>query len=104
MKHHKVKKESGDFSTLAGAIFIATGAIRSECFKKKLFGLPSSQSGLVKRIKAGMILFLFDYDKRMLFGVFEATSDGTMNIMPNAFASSGMKFPAQVVACNLNYH
>ncbi|KAJ7948956.1 DCD (Development and Cell Death) domain-like protein [Quillaja saponaria] len=43
-----------------------------------------------------MILFLFEYEKRKLYGVFEAISDGDINIDPHAYASSGRQYPAQV--------
>ncbi|GMH26040.1 hypothetical protein Nepgr_027883 [Nepenthes gracilis] len=56
----------------------------------------ASCSGFVKQVKAGMILFLFEYEKRELYGVYQACTDGAMNQSPNAFSSSKKKFPAQV--------
>ncbi|XP_078427555.1 uncharacterized protein LOC144700048 [Wolffia australiana] len=91
-----------------GAIFMSNRATKEECFRRKLFGLPSSHAGLVKKIKAGMILFLFEYDKRYLYGIFEATSDGSTNIVPSAFVKSGKSFAAQArfrtisLCCPLN--
>lgn len=79
-----------------GAIFMSNIATKRECFKRKIFGLPSAQVNFVKRVKAGMLLFLFEFERRELFGVFRATSDGAINIMPHAFSSSGKQFPAQV--------
>lgn len=46
------------------------------------------------RVAPGTKLFLYNYRERELSGVFEATSYGDMNIMPDAF--SGF-FPAQVL-------
>ncbi|XWS42700.1 hypothetical protein CRYUN_Cryun16bG0036700 [Craigia yunnanensis] len=43
-----------------------------------------------------MVLFLFEYEKREFYGVFKATTDGELNIIPYAYSSSGKKFPAQV--------
>nr|KYP58930.1 hypothetical protein KK1_014352 [Cajanus cajan] len=43
-----------------------------------------------------MILFLFEYEKRQLHGVFKASCDGAINIVPNAFAAVGKQYPAQV--------
>lgn len=43
-----------------------------------------------------MFLFLFDTDDRKMYGVFGATSNGGMNIVPEAFSSSGNTYPAQV--------
>lgn len=80
-----------------GAIFISNCTTMEECFERKIFGLPFAHADFVREIKAGMILFLFEYGNRELYGVFEASSDGAMNIVPHAYNSSGMKFPAQVL-------
>lgn len=82
-----------------GAIFMSNSATKRECFSRRLFGLPSSQSRFVMQVKYGMILFLFEYEKRQLHGVFRACSDGAMYIEPNAFRKSGKQFPAQVWIC-----
>ncbi|KAK9133915.1 hypothetical protein Scep_013443 [Stephania cephalantha] len=88
---------TGSGSTMFGAIFMCNRATMKECLKRKLFGLPPSGSGFVKKVKAGMVLFLFEYEERKLYGVYQATSDGAINIVPNAFRSSGMPIPAQVL-------
>ncbi|KAK7251982.1 hypothetical protein RIF29_35630 [Crotalaria pallida] len=79
-----------------GAIFISNTATKRECFKRGLLALPSSEIRFVEQVKTGMILFLFEYEKKQLHGVFRASCDGAMNIVPNAFNSSGKQFPAQV--------
>lgn len=79
-----------------GAIFMSSTLTMEECFKRHVFALPSSKARFVKHIKAGMLLFLFEFKKRQLFGVFEATSDGAMDIVPDGFYFSGRHFPAQV--------
>lgn len=83
-------------STFYGAIFMSNRATRRECVKKKLFGLPRSQISFVKKIKSGMTLFLFEYEERKLYGVYEATCDGALDIDPCAFTSSGKSFAAQI--------
>lgn len=88
--------ETGRFPN-SGAIFMSNRSTMEECFERKLFGLPASQTDFVRGVKVGMILFLFEYEKRKLHGVFEATSDGEMNIVPHAYSSSGRQFPAQVM-------
>lgn len=70
---------------------------KQECLAKKIFGLPPNMINFTERIKAGMLLFLFEYEERKLYGVFEATTDGAMNIIPDAFQSQGKLFPAQVL-------
>ncbi|XP_058196574.1 uncharacterized protein LOC131312671 [Rhododendron vialii] len=79
-----------------GAIFMSNASTKRECFRRKLLGLPSAQANFVKQIKAGMVLFLFEYERRELYGVFRACSDGSTNIVPHAFTSFGKQFPAQV--------
>ncbi|KAL4313355.1 hypothetical protein GQ457_01G041000 [Hibiscus cannabinus] len=79
-----------------GAIFMSNIATKKECLRRRLLGLPYSQSHFVKQVRSGMILFLFEFERRELHGVFEACSDGAMDIVPHAFSSSGMQFPAQV--------
>ncbi|XP_038894626.1 uncharacterized protein LOC120083130 isoform X2 [Benincasa hispida] len=79
-----------------GAIFMSNSMTRAECFKRKLSGLPYWLGDFVLQIKSGMILFLFEYENRVLHGVFQAISDGAMNIVPHAYSSSGQQFPAQV--------
>lgn len=79
-----------------GAIFMSNTATKRECWKQKIFGLPYSQAYFVEQVKAGMILFLYEFEKKMLYGVFQACSDGALNIVPNAYKSSGKQFPAQV--------
>ncbi|KAF8101692.1 hypothetical protein N665_0201s0016 [Sinapis alba] len=79
-----------------GAIFMSNSSTRKECLRRELFGLPMGQAGFVKQVKAGMFLFLFEFESRELHGVFQACSDGAINIEPGAFCSSGKQFPAQV--------
>lgn len=78
---------------ISGAIFMASHSTKKECLKRKLFGLPPPQINFVKKVKCGMILFLFEFEERKLYGVFQATCDGAMGIVPHAYAG---KFPAQV--------
>ncbi|KAJ0703982.1 putative development/cell death domain-containing protein [Helianthus annuus] len=79
-----------------GAIFMSNINTHKECLERKLFGLPSGMSKFVLHVKEGMTLFLFEFERRLLYGVFRATCDGDINIDPKAFRSSGKQFPAQV--------
>ncbi|KAF7842551.1 B2 protein [Senna tora] len=79
-----------------GAIFMTSSATKRECFERGLFALSSYYCRFIKQIQAGMILFLFDHEKRELHGVYKSCSDGGINIVPGAFSSSGKQFPAQV--------
>ncbi|XP_078179068.1 uncharacterized protein LOC144573226 [Carex rostrata] len=81
---------------LAGAIFMCNNDTRKECFSRRIFGLPASRERFVRQVTDRMFLFLFDTDDRKMYGVFKATSNGAMNIVPQAFTSSGTTYPAQV--------
>lgn len=95
---------SGQFPE-SGAIFMASCTTFGECLERKIFALSQSYADFVRDVKPGMILFLFEYEKRELYGVFKATSNGEMDIIPHAFTSSGRQFPAQVVlfVSKINY-
>jgi len=45
------------------------------------------------KVAPGTKLFLYNYTERELSGIFEATSHGDMNLIPEAFQGF---FPAQV--------
>eukprot|EP00252_Welwitschia_mirabilis_P013377 TRINITY_DN2945_c0_g1_i2.p1 TRINITY_DN2945_c0_g1~~TRINITY_DN2945_c0_g1_i2.p1 ORF type:complete len:302 (+),score=29.85 TRINITY_DN2945_c0_g1_i2:270-1175(+) len=78
----------------AGVIFFCNARTKPICFQNSLFGLPASQSSLVKRIVSGTKLFLFVIDTRELHGLFEATTHGFMN--PDRQPFNGA-FPSQVL-------
>uniref|UniRef100_A0A0E0L8H3 DCD domain-containing protein n=1 Tax=Oryza punctata TaxID=4537 RepID=A0A0E0L8H3_ORYPU len=80
-----------------GAIIICNHMTKREFFQKKLFGLPGYAATFIKKIRVGMLLFVFEFAERKLYGVFEATSDGALDIHPNAFTSLRKPRPAQVL-------
>jgi hypothetical protein len=90
-----VKAQSKECATFGGAVFLCNHLTRKECFDKKIFGLPRFCADFVEKVKVGTTLFLYDVDQCKLHGVFEATSDGAVNIIPDAYVTSGKGYPSQ---------
>ncbi|CAM6092476.1 unnamed protein product [Calypogeia fissa] len=96
----------GSIDPLGGFIFVCNNDTMGEDFERHLFGLPQRYQDSVKAIQPGLPLFLYNYSTRCLHGVFEASSDGGLNIEPDAFGEnkearkngrqSISRFPAQV--------
>ncbi|KAG0513072.1 hypothetical protein BDA96_10G069500 [Sorghum bicolor] len=91
-----VKAQSKECATFGGAVFLCNHLTRKECFDKKIFGLPRFCADFVEKVKAGTTLFLYDVDQCKLHGVFEATSDGAVDIIPDAYVTSGKGYPSQI--------
>ncbi|CAL5375072.1 unnamed protein product [Camellia sinensis] len=97
-----MKNASGKAPNVS-VIFMSNRTTIEECFKRKLFGLPRAFVDFVKEVKAGMVLFLFEFEQRKLYGVFQAVTDGSMNIVPHAYRSTGKLFPAQMFPTKFNF-
>mgnify|MGYP001066167099 CR=1 FL=1 len=84
------RKESRPAS---GFVFLCNNRTERECLDNRVFGLHEPMKYRVFQVKEGDILFLHNYQANRLHGVFEAVSNGGMNLVPYAF---GGKYPAQV--------
>ncbi|XP_059643028.1 uncharacterized protein LOC132284900 isoform X2 [Cornus florida] len=86
-------KDKDNSERLSGFIFLCNGRTKPECYQYRVFGLPGGRREVLEKINVGTKLFLFDIDLKLLYGVYDATSSGKLNLEPAAF---GGRFPAQV--------
>ncbi|KAI3987254.1 hypothetical protein MKX01_031738 [Papaver californicum] len=87
---------------LGGVIFGCTRLTMKECLSNQIFGLPSLHFKYIKNVKPGLPLFLFNYSDRKMHGIYEAASNGEMNINPYGWTENGQErtqYPAQVRIC-----
>lgn len=68
-----------------------TGRTMDECLRRGLFGLPSTYWPLVRKIKEGMPVYLFNYSNGTLHGVWTATTSGGWNIEEDGAYSSHLR-------------
>jgi len=90
---YRAEEETKEARPLNGYVFLCNNRTERECLEKRLFGAPKSEWNRVLQVKKGDILFLLNYQNNHLHGVFEAATDGAMDIEPCAFDGY---FPAQV--------
>ena len=76
-----------------GFLAVCKEDTEQECLDRMLFGSRRDWFDRVREVRKGDMGFLLNLDTDVLHGVFKAESEGTMNIVPDAW---GGRFPAQV--------
>lgn len=79
--------------TAKGFIFACTDSSQKECFDRQLFGSSRVYGATTIKVKKGDFLFLWNIDSDLLYGVFRASTDAQLNIVPEAWSG---KYPYQV--------
>lgn len=72
---------------------MCSSATKPDCYRHRVLGLPRGGLEAVSRIRRGAAVFLYDFDIKLLYGPYQADSDGGAGLVPGAFHG---RFPAQV--------
>ena len=77
-----------------GFLFLCSNLTQKECLDRCLLGLPAPSLGqMMDAIDEATLLFLWNFESRVMHGVFSADGVPAMNIVKGAYAQSKIKAP-----------
>ena len=85
-----------------GFMWVCDNKTERECFERNLFGTVGRDAKEIKKMGQNSVYFLFNRQKRVVYGVFRPVSPPNQNIEPDAWntttlrvSSKGSRFPTQ---------
>eukprot|EP00210_Caulerpa_lentillifera_P006186 g5910.t1 len=84
---------------LRGLIMGCTDETKDECLREMVFGLPAKHWDYIKDVPPGTSVYLFNYNRRCLYGIFQSVGEPQWNFKPYGWSPSPRiptRFPAQI--------